>query len=172
MSKVVVVNEKDEAVGSAEISEAVKRGLIRRISRVILYNDQRKILLQQRGRNKVSNPLCWDVSAVGHVDEGESYEDAAYRELKEELGISNIKLEKVDYFFISDKESREKLAKFNTVFIGKYLNGKITINAREVEKVEWLGIEEIEAMFNNNPLEFTSSFSITLKRLREKLINL
>jgi|SRR3989304_6172940 len=172
MSKVVVVNEKDEVTGSIEISDAVKRGLIRRISRVILYNDQGQILLQQRSRNKASNPLCWDVSAVGHVDEGESYEDAAYRELEEELGISDIKLEKADYFFISDKKSREKLPKFNTVFTGKYLKGKIATSTREVEKVQWLGIKEIETMLKNNPLQFTSSFSITLKRLRKKLINL
>ena len=172
MSKVVVVNEKDEVIGSAEKTDAVKKGLIRRMSRIILYNDQKRILLQQRSHNKNSHPLCWDFSAVGHVNEGESYQDAAYRELKEELGISNIKLEKVDYFFVSDKESREKLPKFSTVFTGKYLKGKITINTKEVERVRWFGMEEIETMLKNNPLQFTSSFAITLKRLREKLVNL
>lgn len=54
---------------------------------VLVYNPQGKLYLQQRSRTKAVYPSRWDVSASGHVQAGESLEDAARRELFEELDI-------------------------------------------------------------------------------------
>lgn len=45
------------------------------------------IIIQQRAANKKTHPLLWDVSVAGHVQYGESIEDALAREANEELGI-------------------------------------------------------------------------------------
>ena len=47
-----------------------------------------RILLQHRSPNKTIFPGCWDSSSSFHVTFGETYEQAARRELKEETGIS------------------------------------------------------------------------------------
>lgn len=46
------------------------------------------ILLQKRSEEKDSYPGCFDVSAAGHLDPGESFLDGALRELGEELGLN------------------------------------------------------------------------------------
>lgn len=46
------------------------------------------VLLQKRSRYKDSYPGCYDISAAGHVQAGDNYENTACRELKEELGIT------------------------------------------------------------------------------------
>ena len=46
-----------------------------------------EVLLQQRSAEKDVFPGCIDASCTGHIDPGETPEQAARRELKEELGI-------------------------------------------------------------------------------------
>ncbi len=45
------------------------------------------ILLQRRGFEKDTGAGLWDSACAGHVQAGETYTEAATRELREELGI-------------------------------------------------------------------------------------
>lgn len=47
-----------------------------------------EILLQKRGAAKKVCPGCYDISAAGHIDEGEDPLVTAVRETQEELGIT------------------------------------------------------------------------------------
>lgn len=51
-----------------------------------IYNDKGEILMQKRAMTKAVYPGVWDISAAGHVAAGETMEEAALREIKEELG--------------------------------------------------------------------------------------
>ena len=53
---------------------------------VILVDRRGWILLQERDEHAPIDPEVWSLSG-GHVDEGEEFEAAAYRELLEETGI-------------------------------------------------------------------------------------
>jgi isopentenyl-diphosphate delta-isomerase len=46
-----------------------------------------KVLLQKRAADKATWPNCYDISAAGHIDLGESPIAAAIRETKEEIGL-------------------------------------------------------------------------------------
>jgi ADP-ribose pyrophosphatase YjhB (NUDIX family) len=57
-----------------------------RFSGVILVDGQGRILLQERDEHPRIDPEKWGL-AGGHVDPGEDFEPAAYRELEEETGV-------------------------------------------------------------------------------------
>ena len=55
---------------------------------IFLIRSDGKILLQRRSPSNAAFPGCWDSSSSFHVTFGESYEQAARRELKEEARVS------------------------------------------------------------------------------------
>jgi len=65
-------------------SEATRQGLAVGAINVLLVNDEGEVLLQRRPQDK-DNPGRWDKSVGGHVDAGESHDEAAVREAGEEL---------------------------------------------------------------------------------------
>lgn len=58
-----------------------------RASHVWIVTRSGFVLLQRRSLAKENFPGMWDVSAAGHLSRGESPEQAAVRETKEELGL-------------------------------------------------------------------------------------
>lgn len=81
-------------------SEAHKKGLFHPTVHVWFYTQKGKVLLQQRGRNKTTHPLLWDVSVAGHVGAGEDIRASAVREVQEEIGlkITAADLQKIGVF--------------------------------------------------------------------------
>jgi isopentenyldiphosphate isomerase len=67
-------------------------GLIHRSVFVVIETGA-GILFQQRGLEKDTYPGFWCLSCAGHVSAGESYEEAARRELAEEVGVEDGELE-------------------------------------------------------------------------------
>ncbi|MFC0604991.1 NUDIX hydrolase [Winogradskyella pulchriflava] len=83
-----IVDEKCRPTGEVALkSEVHKNGWLHNTVHVWFYTNDGRILLQQRSHKKKICPLLWDVSVAGHVDAGESIEDAAVRETKEEIGL-------------------------------------------------------------------------------------
>ena len=55
---------------------------------VLVRNAAGDLFLQKRSTDKQIQPGKWDTSVGGHVEAGQSYEDAARKEAAEELGIT------------------------------------------------------------------------------------
>ena len=83
-----LVDESDKVIGTVWKSQAHKDPkLLHREVAIIVFNDKREVLLQQRSLNKSSDPGEWKLTAAGHIGAGEAPLVAAKRELKEEMGI-------------------------------------------------------------------------------------
>jgi isopentenyl-diphosphate Delta-isomerase len=82
-----VVNENDEVVGTSPRGVIHAQGLLHRAVHILVFRSDGSVYLQQRSLIKDCSPGKWDSSCSGHVDPGESYQDSAHRELKEELGL-------------------------------------------------------------------------------------
>ena len=83
-----VYDEHGNKVGLAP--RAVCHGnprLIHRTAHVIVFNARGELLLQKRSAQKDIQPGKWDTAVGGHLAPGESWEQAAEREMQEELGV-------------------------------------------------------------------------------------
>lgn len=108
------------------------------------------ILLQKRSQRKESFPGCFDVSSAGHVSSGDTQDEAARRELWEELGIEALpeELEPIGMLRRSVKTSfagkafwDEELGKiFVYEATGKDL--RFQLQESEVDEVMWISFEE------------------------------
>ena len=59
---------------------------VHRFAGIILVDPRGWLLLQERDEHPVIDPGKWGLPG-GHLDEGEDFEPAAYRELEEETGV-------------------------------------------------------------------------------------
>ncbi len=82
-----VVDRHDRQVGLAPRRRVHAEGLAHRAVHILVFDPRGRLYLQRRSAAKDTYPLYWTSSASGHVDPGESYHQAAVRELHEELGL-------------------------------------------------------------------------------------
>lgn len=101
---------------------------MKKIAAIILENDEGEILLYLRdNKPDIPFPDHWDLIG-GHVEEGESPEQALVREVREELGI-----ELKEYEYFRTYECLDGDAYPNTKYIYK---GKISIPIEEITLYE------------------------------------
>lgn len=82
-----VVDECDKLIGIMPRRQVHLGCLRHRAVQVVVVDPAGRVWLQKRSAAKDAYPGAWDLSATGHVDPGETYDQAARRELAEELGI-------------------------------------------------------------------------------------
>ena len=135
----IVVDEHDNIKEYRTRSECHQdRNLIHRAVDVVLFNVKGEIAFQKRSMTKDTSPGFYSISASGHVSKGESYLQAAAREMKEEIGIKDIKLEYVATQLAESSNEKEMF----TLFKGQY-DGNFNINKDEVEGVYYFNKSEI-----------------------------
>lgn len=159
--KVVVVDEDDNEIGTEYMMDAIKKGMIRRASRVYVFNESGQLLVQQRSE-KVLKPLMLDQSAAGHVDIGESYEEAAYRELREELGLENVDLQLVETSFRTTDF-------YNAIYkVVVPDDTKIEYDPEELNTVLWYETEKLTVDMRDTPNKFTLAFKEAWSLLKDR----
>ncbi len=70
------------------MGDCLVKGLLHRAVAVLVVRSTGSFLLQQRNKRDLWHPGLWTLSSTGHVGKSESYEQAARRELGEELGFA------------------------------------------------------------------------------------
>lgn len=82
----------------------------------------------------------------GLIDDGETPEIAALREVREEAGIECDlieKIETIEYWYVGDKRGeRVRFHKLVHFFLMKYVAGDTANHDHEVEEARWVRIEE------------------------------
>ena len=103
--------------------------------------DNLEILLQKR-QNTGFMDGYWDISASGHVEEGESVTQAAVRETKEELGIEILKKDiKFAGFYYNNFGS---VTYCHTYFDVRHYSGVPKVNEPEkCSEIRWFNLEKL-----------------------------
>lgn len=148
-----VVDESDRVIRAAPRGEVHGNNLRHRAVHILLFNAaQNEVFLQKRSRWKDRHPLVWDSSAAGHVDAGEEYDQAALRELKEELGLETA-LTPLIRLPASDQTGQE----FIWLYTGVW-DGPITFDPVEIEAGEYFPTEIVTAWIDARPSDFAPGF--------------
>lgn len=135
----IVVDEKDKILGYKTRYECHHdRSLIHRSIGVFLFNSKGEVALQKRSLTKDTSPGFYTMSTSGHVAKGESYLQAALREMEEEIGVIGLQLEHVSTQLMEDQRERE----MGCLFKGVY-DGEFKINKDEVEGVYYFSKSQI-----------------------------
>lgn len=166
--KVVLVNEKDEFLGIMGKLEAHQKGMLHRAFSVFLFDNKGNMLLQKRASCKYHSPNQWTNACCSHPRENETYEAAAHRRLKEELGISCNIEKKFDFIYKANVGNGLWEHELDAVFIGKF-EGKFALNPDEVSEIRYISWNNLEKEIKEKPESFTEWFKIILKEYKQHL---
>src|SRR6476659_2564751 len=84
----ILVDEHNRALGTAGKIAVHEQGLLHRAFSIFVVDEQGRVLLQQRSRQKYHSGGLWANSCCGHPRPGERTLKAARRRLGEELGVT------------------------------------------------------------------------------------
>ena len=156
MNEVIVVNENDEVIGKMPKKEAHKNGVLHRIAVVYVENSKGEILVQNRADG------YFDHSSAGHVDPGESYLEAAKRELNEELGIKDVKLNRIGHASTIGEKYKNGIAS-HTFDIFACVGEPGELQADEVKSVYWADPQKVLGEMQKDKSKFCGGFIESLK---------
>lgn len=136
----IIVNEKDEIIWY-KYRKDIKSEDIYRVSALVIRNSKQEFLLAQRSFNKKNDPWVWSLSVAWTIEKGETYDENIIHEIKEEIGIKNINLEKIDKLRIYGKHN------FFCQFFKAKLDLEIEdfiIEEKEIVQIRWFSKDEIK----------------------------
>ncbi|MFF9980624.1 NUDIX hydrolase [Streptomyces erythrochromogenes] len=82
------VDDQDRVLGAVvSRRQAIQEGWLHRVAATVCRDERGRILVHRRSEQLSRFPGLYEIVVGGAVDVGESYEEAASRELAEELGI-------------------------------------------------------------------------------------
>ena len=146
MEQVEIIDTNGNVLKVVTRKESIEKNLCIKGAFVIVDNGSGKYYIQKRSMNKEIYPGLWAAGAGGGVAVGETFEDAAHRELEEELGI------KADVRFIFDFSFKSEVSNYKSKIYITVYNGEVTPNTEEIETGKWASKQEIEEMESNGQL--------------------
>ncbi len=149
-----IVDQDDRVIGQAPRGEVHAKGLWHRAVHVIVFNRAGQVFLQKRSMSKDMSPGLWDSSCAGHVDSGEDYDHAAWRELQEELGV---KLPRPPTRWLWFGACEDNAWEFMWVYRIEH-EGPFTLHPEEIECGEWLEPTELAKRIAADPENYCSAF--------------
>lgn len=162
----IVVDQKDNIIGyENKIKCHEDEGILHRAFSILIFNDQKQLLLQKRSNQKLLWPLYWSNSVCSHPHPGESYKEGAIRRLKEELGLTTglTLLYKFQYQARFKNIGAEK--EMCCVYIGK-TNGTVRANPEEIAEWKYVNREMLNNHVMNRPQLYTPWFKMEWDRIQ------
>ena len=112
---------------------------------IIVQNSSGQLFVHQRNADKKMFPSLYGLGAGGHVEPGETPNQAASRELQEELDI-NIKVQPLFSIDFKSTDVNHIVHVFKALY-----DGDVKL-CNEFQWSGWLNIEKVDQMSNNNKL--------------------
>lgn len=169
MEEVILVDEKDNQIGTEEKLQAHREGKLHRCFSIFVFNSEGKLLLQQRAKSKYHSGGLWSNTCCSHPRPGEPTEQAAHRRLKEELGFDCPLNEVFTFTYKTKFDNGLYEHEFDHVLFGRF-DGSPIPNPEEVESCKWVGVEELKKDIQENPDNYTYWLKVALEKLKQTRI--
>ena len=157
-----ILNAQGEIIGKATRKECHSGSmLLHPVVHLHIFRQGGYVYLQKRALNKDIQPGKWDTAVGGHVDYGESLEEALFREAREELGLTDINPQKiVNYIFNSEIE--QEMVNVYYIIVGE--NFETVNDPIEIDEARFWHIDEIEQVMGKGIL--TPNFEQEYNRIK------
>jgi isopentenyldiphosphate isomerase len=136
-----IVDNEGNVIGE-ELRSVCHNGrsmLLHPVVHLHVLNSSGELFLQKRSMNKDIQPGKWDTSVGGHVDPGESVEDALLREAFEELGLKNFRYRFLCRYIWTSSMEKELVNSFSTI-----TDDVPVLNTNEIEEGRFWTLNEIK----------------------------
>lgn len=133
-----ILDDAGDVIGVAQRSRVWADNLWHRTAFVIVRSSGGAVLAHRRATAKRLGPGMWDLGFGGACDIGESWPDAAARELHEEAGIATPLRELTSYRWDGD-DSREVGVLYETVSDGPFVHPP-----DEVADSRFVGLDQLD----------------------------
>jgi len=153
-----VVDGDDRVIDQASRAEVHRRGWLHRAVHMFIFNTQRQLLIHLRAATKDEFPSRWTSSASGHVDAGESYEEAAARELCEELGM------RVPLQYVFTHRACAETANEHSALYEAVTDQVPKPDPGEISRLEWISLEQLRTELASDDNRFTPPFRVLANR--------
>ena len=136
-----LVNEEGQTIGKATRREC-HNGCkwLHPVVHLHIFNKSGDLYLQKRSMTKDIQPGKWDTAVGGHVDYGETIEEALRREVREELGITDFNPVFLMRYVFESKVEKELVNTYRTIYEGPF-----SPDPEEIEEGRFWSAEEIKA---------------------------
>lgn len=154
-----LVDEAGNVVGKATRRECHSGSmLLHPVVHLHIFDTKGRLYLQRRSMNKDIQPGKWDTAVGGHVDYGETINEALRREVREELGIVDFEpVHNFTYHFRSRIE-RELVYSYRTVY-----EGPIKVDPVEIDEGRYWEIADVLSHIGKGV--FTPNFEDEFEKL-------
>lgn len=134
-----LVNEEGKTIGKATRKECHSGSkMLHPVVHLHIFNNNGDLYLQKRSMRKDIQPGKWDTAVGGHIDYGESVEEALRREVREELGVTDFSPIKITSYIFESAIEKELVNTFRTVY-----NGPFNPDPEELDGGRFWAIDEI-----------------------------
>ena len=156
VDRVVLVGEDASPIGTADKLEAHRApGLLHLAISVFIFDDQERLLLQQRSPGKYHFGGRWSNTCCTHPKPGEEAADAARRRLWEEMGIdADLRLAGIFSYRAEDPVSGLVENEVDHVLVGEH-QGDPDANPDEVSGWRWVTLEDLATDLDRSPSAYT-----------------
>jgi isopentenyldiphosphate isomerase len=153
-----IVDETGKVTGSATRGKCHNGSLLLHpVIHLHVFNSKGELYLQKRPEWKDIQPGKWDTAVGGHIDYGETPEQALKREVREELGIVDFVPEQMGMYVFESKRERELVYVHRTTY-----DGPVSPSKEELDGGRFWTVEEIRAVMGKEVL--TPNFESEFKR--------
>jgi len=165
---VILVDEADNEIGTAEKMEAHRKSMLHRAISVFICNSKGEWLLQRRALDKYHSKGLWTNTCCSHPLPGESNIEAANRRLQEEMGMQCQLKDLFNFTYIEELENGLTEHELDHVFFG-VTDDSPAINHEEVSEWKYMSYNDLIADIKTNPESYTVWFKKIVERVNQHI---
>jgi isopentenyl-diphosphate delta-isomerase len=163
----ILVDAEDNVLGYETKEKCHQgKGILHRAFSIFIFNESKELFIQERSGLKPLWPLYWSNSVCSHPRLGETDFEAAYRRLKEEIGVET----PLQFLFkfqyrasFKDIGSENELC---SVYIGT-TDVPIVANPGEIAEWRYIDLEELDRDIKARPEIYTPWFKMEWRRIKK-----